>query len=185
MVQVAETGLPPHIDRTVRAIAALHQDHRQREAPVQRVVRRSVAFIGRPRFVALLTGLIVIWVALNLALRLHHHRAFDPPPYPWLFDIGEALALYITVLILITQRRDDQLSDLREQLALELAILGEQKNAKIIHLLEELRRDLPMVRDRVDREATMLSVPADPQAVMDAIMNTPQERFDFNEAPPA
>jgi uncharacterized membrane protein len=182
MAEMAETGLPPHIDRTVRAIAALHQEHRQRETPVQRVVRRSVAFIGRPRFVGLLTILIAAWIAANLTLGLHH-RAFDPPPYPWLFDLGEALALYITVLILITQRRDDQLADLREQLSLELAILGEQKNAKIIHLLEELRRDLPMVPDRVDREAALLSVPADPQTVLDAIMDAQQERFDFEEPP--
>lgn len=182
MAQVEETGLPPHIDRTVRAIATLHHEHRERETPVQRVVRRSVAFIGRPRFVGLLTALILCWAGANLALGLHH-RAFDPPPYPWLFDLGEALALYITVLILITQRRDDQLADLREQLSLELAILGEQKNAKIINLLEELRRDLPMVRDRIDREATLLSVPADPQAVLDAIMDTQQERFEFEDAP--
>ena len=52
------------------------------------------------------------------------------------------LALYVTVLILTTQRRDDQLASYREQLTLELAILGEQKSAKIISLLEELRRDI-------------------------------------------
>ena len=79
------------------------------------------------------------------------------------------LALYVTVLILTTQRREDQLAGYREQLTLELAILGEQKSAKIIALLEEMRRDSPSLRNRVDEEAAAMAVAADPQAVLDAI----------------
>ena len=86
------------------------------------------------------------------------------------------LALYVTVLILTTQRREDQLAGYREQLTLELAILGEQKSAKIIALLEEMRRDSPHLQNRVDEEAEAMAVAADPQAVLDAIKET--------EAPP-
>jgi uncharacterized membrane protein len=75
-------------------------------------------------------------------------------------------------LILGTQRRADQLASHREQLTLELAILSEQKSAKIIALLEELRRDHPEVRDRIDPEAHAMSTPADPEAVLEAIQET-------------
>ena len=87
---------------------------------------------------------------------------WDPPPFNWLQGLVGLLALYDTVLILITQRRDDLLASYREQLTLELAILGEQKAAKIIALLEEMRCDNPNLRDRVDVEAEAMSVPADP-----------------------
>jgi uncharacterized membrane protein len=50
-------------------------------------------------------------------------------------------------------RREYQLAQLREQLTLELAILSEQKTAKVIQLLEESRRDNPHIRNRVDQEA--------------------------------
>ena len=79
------------------------------------------------------------------------------------------------MLILINQRREDELTGLREQLTLELAIVGEQKNAKIIQLLEELRRDNSMIRNRVDKEAEAMSIPADPQAVLDAIVGSHEE----------
>jgi uncharacterized membrane protein len=78
----------------------------------------------------------------------------------------------MTVLILSTQRRDDELTSYREQLTLELAILGEQKSAKIIELLEELRRDDPTIRNRIDHDAVAMSAPADPQAVLDAIKDS-------------
>jgi uncharacterized membrane protein len=84
-------------------------------------------------------------------------------------------ALYMTTLILITQRREDELAGHREQLTLELGILSEQKSAKIIALLEELRRDAPELRNRVDPQATAMSTPADPQEVLNAIKETHEE----------
>ena len=60
----------------------------------------------------------------------------------------------------------------RELLTLELAILSEQKTAKVIQLLEEVRRDNPLIHDRVDREAEVMAQPADPQSVLDAIKET-------------
>jgi len=47
------------------------------------------------------------------------------------------------------------------QVTLELAILSEQKTAKVIQLLEESRRDNPLIRDRVDQEAEAMAQPAD------------------------
>ncbi len=163
--------LPAHIEATVKAIADLHADHHRRATAVQRIVDKSVKFVGRPRFVGILTALIGIWIATNLVLgRIGY--AFDRPPFETLQDLGQLLGIFITVLILITQRRENELTEHREQLTLELAILSEQKNAKIIGLLEELRRDNPLIEDRDDAEAAALSVAADPQAVLDAIKET-------------
>ena len=79
------------------------------------------------------------------------------------------LALYMTILILATQRREDELAGYREQLTLELAILSEQKTAKIISMLQAMRTDNPNTPDIEDSEADAMSDPADPQAVLDRI----------------
>lgn len=78
----------------------------------------------------------------------------------------------MVVLILATQQREYQLAQLREQLTLELAILSEQKTAKVVQLLEESRRDNPLIRNRVDQEAEAMAQPADPQSLLDAIKET-------------
>ena len=54
------------------------------------------------------------------------------------------------ILILSTQRRADQLAELREQMTLELASVTERKVAKVIELIEELRRDSPTLKNRTD-----------------------------------
>jgi uncharacterized membrane protein len=112
------------------------------------------------------------WIALNLAAVSLGCRPLDQPPFARLELAISLAALFMTVLILSTQRRDDELASYREQLTLELAILGEQKSAKIIELLEELRRDHPTIRNRVDHDAAAMSAPADPQAVLDAIKDS-------------
>lgn len=162
------TDLPGHIQDSVHALAELHAEHHRRAAPLQRVVDRLVKLVGRPRFVAALTVFMAAWMALNVILG-HLGRAFDPPPFLSLQGGAQLGALYITVLILITQRHEAELSDHREQLTLELVMLSEQKNAKIVELIEEMRRDNPLIKDRVDSHADALSVPADPHQVLDAI----------------
>lgn len=96
----------------------------------------------------------------------------DAPPFNWLQGGAGVLALYITVLILTTRRRENELSELREQLNLELVITNEQKTAKVIQLLEELRRDMPQVKNRVDAEAVAMAQPANPEVMLEAIKET-------------
>lgn len=161
--------LPAHIEETIQAIAKLHTDHRQEAGTLQRTVERLTGWIGRPQFIAGMTVAIGLWVVGNLAAATAGAAPWDEPPFAWLQGTLGLLALYVTVLILTTQRREDQLAGYREQLTLELAILSEQKSAKIIALLEEMRRDSPSLKNRVDEEAAAMAVAADPQAVLDAI----------------
>ena len=167
--------LPAHIEETVSAIARLHADHYDHASPLQRMVDRLTAGAGRPEFVALLATCALLWVGLNVLLPRFGLQPIDRPPFAWLSVVASLIALSMTCLILTTQRREDELADHREQLTLELAILGEQKMAKLIALVEELRRDHPGVHDRVDSEADAMSAPIDPQVVLDAIKERHEE----------
>ena len=161
--------LPAHIDETVQAIARLHARHRQDATGLQRAVEALTGLFGRPRAAALLALAALGWIALNALLKAAGRTPPDPPPFPFLAIAVSLTALLMTVFILITQRREDELGELREQLTLELAILAEQKSAKTIELIEELRKDLPSVRNRSDAQAQALAKPADPEAVLEAL----------------
>ena len=163
---------PEHIEQTVQAIARLHAAHHLRATPLQRVVDRMTAIVASPVFIGGVTLAVLAWIGLNLALQLATGWRIDPPGFPRLQGLGELAAIYITALVLMSQRRTDELSDLRAQLSLELAIMTEQKVAKLIALSEEMRRDNPQVADRVDQQAEAMAKPADPQAVLEAFKET-------------
>lgn len=172
---LAENGrraIPTHVEDTVQAIARFQASHEADASPLQRLIERVTRRAGRPAFIALLSALVLGWLGLNFGLMAFGETPLDEPPFFWLRGALSLTALYMTVLILTTQRRENELAGLRDQLTLELSILSEQKSAKIIALLEELRRDDPDISNRADERADELSTPADPNAVLDALKDT-------------
>ena len=167
--------LPPHLEDTVREVARMHAEHHQQSSVIERAVDRATAMLGSAQFLGSLILFVLLWAGANAILPLTGGAAFDPPPYPWLAGFLGLMALSISTMILITQRRADRLASRREQMTLELSLLSEQKIAKIVELLEELRRDSPNVRDRIDEEAKAMATPSDTRAVHDAIAVADEE----------
>jgi uncharacterized membrane protein len=164
--------LPGHVEETIRSIARLHAEHHGADSTPQRVIDRLTGLVGRPSFIGALLLAIVAWIGLNLLATALGYRTIDRPPFVWLNSAMSLVSLMMVVLILGSQRHEEQIAQHRELLTLELAILSEQKTAKVIQLLEEVRRDNPLIHDRVDHEADAMARPADPQSVLDAIKET-------------
>jgi uncharacterized membrane protein len=166
--------LPDHIDEAVRSITQLHSEHHGKTTAPQRLINRISAVIARPHFVAFLTMGVSVWIGANLAAFALGRYAVDPPLFPWLQGVVNLLSLFIVTLVLVAQKHEDELNARREILTLELAMLSERKIAKVIELLEELRRDSPHVLDRVDQQADQMAQPADAQSVLAAARENDQ-----------
>lgn len=167
--------LSRHIAETVQAVVQLHADHRLRSTRVEKVVDRWTAALGRPSSIIWLVCVVSFWVGLNLLLRHVGYVPIDRPPFPWLNNALAVSGLVVLILILSTQRRADQLADVREQITLELASLTERKVAKVIDLIEELRRDSPHLTDRVDHEAREMAERKHPGEMLGVIKETHEE----------
>jgi uncharacterized membrane protein len=164
--------LPDHIEETIRSVRRLHVEHHNKSTGLQRTIGRITGAIGRPMFVGLLAVGIVTWMSVNLVGRDLGYPMLDAPPFPWLQGAMTAMSLFMVAFIVGTQRHEDQLAEQREMITLELALLSEQKIAKLIQLLEEFRHDSPELRDRVDEEAEVMAKPADAHSVFNAIQET-------------
>src|SRR3954463_14788030 len=164
-----DAELPSHVEQTVQTIAALHGQHHSRTSRAQRLVHATTRIVGSPIFAGIVTVLLTLWLAINLYQLLIGHLPLDPPPFPWVQTITSVLGFYVMVLILITQRHENRLEETRAQLTLEVAMLAERKNAKIIELLERLRRDHPNATDRMDEDAIAMAQPTNAEAVIEAI----------------
>jgi uncharacterized membrane protein len=164
-----ERNFPEHVDKAVRSVTQLHSDHHEKTTASQRAVNRMAARMGRPRFIVLAVFSVAVWIAANLMASRFGFQAVDPPPFAWLEVAATLFSLLLVMLVLVAQRHEDELNAHRETLTLELAILSEHKIAKVIQLLEELRRDSPHVQDRDDPQAEQMAEPADAGSVLDAV----------------
>lgn len=164
----SEADFPEHIDHAVRSVTQLHADHHRRATTPQRAINRISALMGRPWFIAVVAIGAALWVLANLIAGRLGVEPIDPAPFPWLGFVATLFSLLVVMLVLVAQRHEDELNAHRDTLTLELAILSERKIAKIIQLLEELRRDSPHVHDRDDPQAQQMAAPADAGSVLAA-----------------
>ena len=164
-------ALPSHIEQTVYAINRLHGRHQRAAGVLQRIVEAVTAVVGTAPFAGVLVAVILSWIGLNLVMTIIGYKPFDPAPFNGLSAGAQTLALFLAVFILATQRREDVLIELRLQLMLELALLSEQRSAKAIALLEELRVDMPSVPNRSDPEADALAAPGNTDAMLEALLD--------------
>jgi uncharacterized membrane protein len=169
------TILPSHIAETVDAVAQIHSDHHLKRTPMEIFMDDWTARLATPGVLAAVLCCVALWIVVNLLAPLAGYAGIDQPPFPWLFEALTLLGVVMGILILSTQRRADQLAELREQMTLELATVTEHKVAKIIELIEELRRDSPTLKNRTDHEARQMSERTSPGEVLIAIKESHEE----------
>lgn len=136
---------------------------------LHRPIEQFGVLLSRPAFIVTAVILFGLWILLNLDLKAFAHFTWDEPPFFWLQGLIGALSLLVTATVLVSQARQGQLAEQRAQLSLQFALLGEQRSAKIVQLLEELRRDLPDVQNRFDEEAEAMQQPTSPEAILQAL----------------
>lgn len=153
-------------------IAALRARADNQLSRSQRAVESLTANIGRPSSIALLLSILALWMVWNGYEQATHGHVLDPPPFFWLQGAVALYAALISTFVLATQNREKRHAEQRAYLELQINLLAEQKTAKIIELLEELRRDMPTVRDRIDHQANVMQMPVDTAAVMNVLEGT-------------
>jgi uncharacterized membrane protein len=163
-------------EATVDQIAKLYDRHDQRTTRVQRLANRITSALGKPMSLVVIFGIAIVWMIGNYVARVTGSVALEEFPFPDLGFIATIGALLVALLILTTQRHEEELAESRAQLTLHIAMLSERKIAKIIELLEEQRRDNPLLPSRVDREAADMAQPADHETTLGLIDEAADQR---------
>src|SRR5450631_3255505 len=157
------------ISQNIEAVLEFYTRENQKISRSQRILERISNFIGQPVFLGFILLFVALWMLANDALRQFGMAEFDPAPFFWLQGIVGLGALLTATVVLTKQNRLAKLAEQRAHLDLKVTLLTEQKAAKLIDLLEELRRDLPNVKDRHDAEAVALQRSMNPDQVLAAL----------------
>lgn len=165
-ISIPTAPLPKPISQNIEAIVALHANAERNIPRHQRVIGAITYLFSRSLFLYGTVISVILWTLFNVLPSSWGFPAFDPPPFSGLDVAMGFSSLLTTISVLIRQERQEKLAEQRTQLSLQLSLLSEQKIAKIIALLEELRKDLPDVENRHDPEARVMQRPADPEQVL-------------------
>lgn len=153
-------------DRNVRTIIELEEAAKSSTTTGERVAARIGAFCGSMTFVWIHLAWFGGWMFYNTSSSFTHH----PDPFPFTFlTLSVALeAIFLSAFILISQNQEKRLSEQRSHLDLQLNLLIEQENTKMLRMLKSIAAKVGVDIDD-DPHLAALEEPTRPERLMDQI----------------
>ena len=101
-----------------------------------------------------------LWVLSNAPFMPKAFR-FDPFPFQFLTLVVSLEAIFLSTFILISQNRQGHMSERRNHLDLQINLLSEQENSKMLMMLESIQQKLGI--EDTDPEVHILEEATQPE----------------------
>jgi len=131
-------------------------------------IERIGNFMARPAFFAAVAVLHAGWILLNLPL-YPWFQPWDPYPFTFLATIASAEAPFITLLILMRQRRESRIAELREEMHLQLSLHIEREVTMALRLLRETQQNLHLTTSQDPEITAELLQDLDPEKLLETL----------------
>jgi len=103
------------------------------------------------------------WMLVNTGL-IPGIKAFDPFPYGLLTMVVSLEAIFLAIIVLISQNRAAKIADLREEIDLQLNVKAKQEITRMLIMLDEIHDHLGLPSDD-DAELIMMKQKTDLDAM--------------------
>ena len=164
--------------RNVEIIAQLEAAAEERRTSLDRAIDVVTAFCGSPWFLWIHLAWFAGWVVMNVVPGLPH---FDPFPFQFLTLVVSLEAILLSTFILITQNRQTLVADRRNHLDLQINLLSEQENTKMLLLLDRIARRMG-IDECDDPEVRLLEQSARPECLVEQIEESLNSHHDHEES---
>jgi uncharacterized membrane protein len=147
--------------RNVELIRQLEDAAKQERTKSDRIAEVIANFCGSMNFVWVHVIWFGGWILLNTIPGVEH---FDPFPFTFLTLVVSLEAIFLSTFILISQNHDARISDRRNHLDLQINLLSEQENTRMLLLLKAIAEKLGCEIAN-ESELEVLSEETDPEKV--------------------
>jgi uncharacterized membrane protein len=121
--------------KNVETVTSLEEAARNQRTPSDRVAEKIAGLCGSMTFVWVQAVWFAGWILFNSIPGIPH---IDPFPYTFLTLMVSLEAIFLSIFILISQNLDSRIASRRSHLDLQLNLLSEQENTKMIMMLHAI-----------------------------------------------
>lgn len=129
----------------------------------ERVADILVHWFGSFEFVIANFIFFLVWIIFNAGF-IPGAKPFDPFPFIFLTMIVSLEAIFLSIFVLTSQNRESRISDLREEIDIQINMIAEQEITKAIHLLSYLMKHLNVPYEK-DPELKRMMKPLDMEEI--------------------
>lgn len=156
------------VNEGLQAAAEIHKHTERKVSPQQCAIEKVTAFLGRPRFLFIILFFTALWMLVNTVLAALRLPDFDPPPFLWLQGILSLGSVLMSTVILITQNRQDQVTERNRHLDVQTSLLIDQKVSKLIEMVDEQQGKQSQGK-QPDQQIEAMKKPIDPNSVLSTL----------------
>ena len=109
----------------------------------EKVADELSGIFGSVEFVILHVLWFGVWMAWNLGL-IPGFLPFDPYPFGLLTMIVSLEAIFLSMMVLLSQNRAGKVADIREEVDLNINLLTEQEVTKLLNMVDDIHRHLKL-----------------------------------------
>lgn len=106
---------------------------------------------------------------------------FDPFPFTFLTLVVSLEAIFLSTFILISQNQETRITERRNNLDLQINLLTEQENTKILQILERIAEKVGAVIDD-DPTVSVLEQATRLEKLVEQIMNASEQKAKIKKA---
>lgn len=132
-----ETPSDPIAEKNIEAIARLEKKAVLNHTLGERIAADVTRWAGSIVFIVIHVVWFSLWAAANAGW-LHGIEPWDPFPFSFLTLVVSLEAIFLSLLVLMTQNRFTRDADKRAQLDLQINMLAEQESTATLQLLEKI-----------------------------------------------
>lgn len=133
----AADGLSGVVQRNIRDILAARRQIEDRETSSERMASVITRAAGSMWFAYLHILWFGAWIAVNV---LRGREAFDPYPFVMLTTVVSLEAIFLTLMVLVSQNREAKLEEQRADLDLQIDLLAEHEITGILSVVNAIAR---------------------------------------------
>jgi uncharacterized membrane protein len=153
--------------RNIETIGQLEEAAEQSKTAADRLADKITRFAGSMQFVYLHVAWFAVWILFNTAPFVPESWRIDSFPFTFLTFVVSLEAIFLSTFILITQNHEERLMEKRNLLDLQINLLSEQENSKMLLMLETIQKRLGIDID--DPEVEVLEESTRPDALLNQI----------------
>lgn len=121
--------------RNIEAVLKLEEAAKDQRTGTDRIAEVIAGFCGSMTFVWVHVIWFGGWIVLNIVPGIKH---VDPFPFTFLTLVVSLEAIFLSTFILISQNHDTRISEKRNHLDLQINLLSEQQNTKMLTILKQI-----------------------------------------------
>ena len=161
--------LAKELKSNVEKVVEIEEAQKQNRTGGEKISVLIADFCGSMVFVWVHVVWFGSWVLLNSVFSFN----FDPFPYTFLTLVVSLEAIFLSTFILISQNHETKLTERRNHLDLQINILTEQENTKMLEMLQLIAEKVGVALD--DPEAAALLEKMEPEQLVEQIMSAKDE----------